>query len=88
MNQMIGDVLMTLMNLSVGEFGKVTSVDKNASLYQRFIDLGIVSNTRIECVLQSAFGKLKAYFIRGALIAIRDEDASFIQIEKEVIASE
>ena len=79
---------MTLMNLNVGEFGRVVCVDKSASLYQRFIDLGIVANTKIECVLQSAFGKLKAYFIRGVLIAIRDEDASFIQIEKEVNSNE
>lgn len=75
---------MTLMNLNVGELGNVIAVDKSANLYQRFIDLGIVSNTKIECVLQSAFGKIKAYFIRGALVAIRDEDASFIRIEKEV----
>lgn len=81
---MIGDVFMTLMNLSVGEVCNVLDIDKKSSLYQRFIDLGIVSNTKIECVLQSAFGKLKAYFIRGALIAIRDEDAAFIRVEKEV----
>ena len=88
MNQMIGDVHMTLMNLNVGESGNVIWVDENANLYQRFIDLGIITNTKIECVLQSAFGKLKAYFVRGTLIAIRDEDASFIRIEKEVKINE
>ena len=79
---------MSLSNLRVGEFGKVVFVDKDANLYQRFIDLGIVANTKIECVLQSAFGKIKAYFIRGALIAIRDEDASYIHIESDVMCDE
>lgn len=79
---------MTLENLCVGEKVKVIEVDKNANLYQRFIDLGIVVNTKIECVLQSAFGKIKAYFIRGALIAIRDEDASYIHVERDVTCDE
>ncbi len=79
---------MTLENLCVGEKVKVIEVDKTANLYQRFIDLGIVVGTKIECVLKSSFGKIKAYFIRGALIAIRDEDASYIHVERDVMCDE
>ena len=74
---------MTLDMLDVGECCNVISLEKSSNLYQRFLDIGVIKNTKIECVLKSAGNDPKAYLIRGAVIAIRNEDARTILICKE-----
>ena len=76
---------MTLNNLKIGDVATVTYVDETSNLYQRFIDMGIINGTKIECVLKSPFGDPKAYLIRGTIMVIRDCDASKISITKEVM---
>ena len=48
----------------------------------RLLDLGIVPGTEVEAELQSASGDPVAYRIRGALIALRRNQADQIQVEK------
>jgi Fe2+ transport system protein FeoA len=45
------------------------------------MDLGIVPGTTISMVMTSAGGDPKAYNIRGAMIALRKEQANFIHIK-------
>lgn len=72
---------MTLNRLEIGQVGKVTNIDENSVLYQRFLDIGITENSIIECVLKSPWNNPKAYRIKGATIAIRNEDASAIKVD-------
>lgn len=72
---------MTLNFLEIGQIARVLVIDKKSNLYQRFLDIGITENTIIECVLKSPWGNPKAYRIKGATIAIRDEDASTIKVD-------
>ena len=44
---------MTLNELNVGEKALVKNINDNSLMKQRFIDIGIVSGTKIECVLSS-----------------------------------
>jgi Fe2+ transport system protein FeoA len=46
------------------------------------LDLGIVKGTEIEAELVSATGDPVAYRIRGALIALRRDQAEWIRIER------
>ena len=48
---------------------------------RRLRDLGLVEGTRVKCVLKSPLGDPAAYRIRGAIVAIRAEDASRIVVE-------
>lgn len=73
---------MTLNELIVGEKAEVIKVDDVSSMKQRFIDIGIICGTKVECVLISPGKNPKAYMIKGAVIAIRDEDAKFIEIKR------
>ena len=73
---------MSLNEIKVGERVMVLDINKEAPLRQRFLDLGIVSGMKIKCVLESPFQNPKAYEIRGAVIAIRNEDANFIIVER------
>ncbi|HZK28267.1 MAG TPA: FeoA family protein, partial [Thermoclostridium sp.] len=45
------------------------------------LDLGLVSNTAIEALQKSPSGDPTAYQIRGAVIALRKEDAFNILVE-------
>ena len=49
---------------------------------RRFLDLGILPGTRIEAALVSPSGNPVAYRVRGALIALRHDQANHIQIER------
>lgn len=70
----------TLAELPIGEKGCVASLTSVGNSRQRMLDLGLVPGTIIEAVLQSPSGGVTAYLIRGALIAIRREDAIKIVI--------
>lgn len=51
------------------------------SIKRRFMDIGIVPNSKITKVFDSAFGGISAYSILGCTIAIRDNDAKLIEVE-------
>lgn len=72
---------MDLNHLEIGQTARVVDINKNSNLYQRFLDIGICENTMIECVLKSPWNNPKAYRIKGATIAIRNEDASAIKVD-------
>jgi DtxR family Mn-dependent transcriptional regulator len=74
----------TLLDLTPGESGTVVDVSPacQGSQRRRLLDLGVVKGTRITAELVSAAGDPVAYRIRGALIALRREQAGWIRIEK------
>jgi len=69
---------MKLLNeLTVGEEAVVIKMLKNN---RRLRDRGLVEGTKIRCVLRSPLGDPAAYRIRGAVIAIRKEDAKNVRV--------
>ena len=72
-----------LCHIKPGEQAKVTAIGDGCLLQRRFCDLGLTPGTRVACVGQSPGKNMKAYRIRGAIIAIRNEDCAQILIEKE-----
>ena len=65
----------TLNQLKVGESMTVISVGGAEAMKCRLEDLGLVEGTRITCLMTNPMGDPKAYLIRGAVIALRGEDA-------------
>jgi DtxR family Mn-dependent transcriptional regulator len=74
----------TLRDLRPGEVGRVVDVSPacQGSQRRRLLDLGVVRGTEIEAELVSATGNPVAYRIRGAIIALRREQAEWIRIER------
>ena len=66
---------LTLDELSIGKVGVVCELRSTGAMRRRFVDLGVVEGTRIECVGKSPCGDPCAYLVRGAVIAIRKKDA-------------
>jgi DtxR family transcriptional regulator, Mn-dependent transcriptional regulator len=73
----------TLLDLRAGQLGRVVDISPacRGSQRRRLLDLGVVKGTEIEAELVSATGDPVAYRIRGALIALRSEQAEWIRIE-------
>mgnify|MGYP001269796890 FL=1 len=73
----------TLLHVGPGESARVSGISPacQGSQRRRLLDLGVVAGTTIEVVFESAAGDPVAYNIRGALIALRREQAAWIRIE-------
>ena len=74
--------MQTLDKISVGERCVIKKLYENDDMFTRFIDIGIIPETRVECVGKSPSGDPKAYLIRGAVIAIRNKDCKCILVER------
>lgn len=79
---MIIVVKRILSDLSPGEKAVVYKLNANSDIRRRFLDIGLVENTKVECVGKSPMSNPKAYLIRGAVIAIRDEDCRDVFISE------
>lgn len=70
----------SLNNLPIGKKGTVTGLLSRGNERRRMLDLGLVKGTTVEAIQKSPSGDPIAYFIRGAVIALRDEDAEKIMV--------
>ncbi len=70
--------------LAPGERGTVISISPASRGLERrrLMDLGLLPGTEVEADFQSPTGDPMAYHIRGAVIALRKEQAAHIYIEK------
>ena len=73
----------TLDKLNINQKATVESVDVDMAMYRRMLDLGFVKGTAVECLGRAPFGDPAAYLVRGAMIALRKEDASGITVSVE-----
>lgn len=73
-----------LSSLKSGEKAKIIGISHECrgEIRRRLLDLGFVINTKIEVELESPMSNPRAYLIRDTSIAIRNEQAKFILIEK------
>jgi len=82
--QHTGSRPMTLADLDLGETARVIDISPacRGSERRRLLDLGVVRGTEIRVDMESAAGDPVAYLIRGALIALRRSQATWIRIER------
>jgi DtxR family Mn-dependent transcriptional regulator len=74
----------SLAELKTGESGVVTGISKACRGMQRrrLMDLGVIPGTIISAQLKSPSGNPTAYDIRGALIALRKDQANLVHIRR------
>lgn len=73
---------ISLSKLKKGEHAVIEKLETKGELKQRLMDIGFIEGTKTECVRVSPAGDPKAYLIRGAVIALRKEDAAAIKAVK------
>ncbi len=67
--------------IACGASAKVKELTTAGSLRRRMLDLGLVNGTIVEAIRKSPSGDPIAYEIRGAVIALRSEEASKIIVD-------
>ena len=71
----------TLNTIPEGGKVRVSRLLSSGSMRRRLLDIGLIEGTDVECLQRSRAGDPVAYLIRGAVIALRAEDASQILVE-------
>jgi len=74
----MSDTVVPLSQLPNGASGTVKYLTAQGQARRHLLDLGLVTGTRIESIRRSPAGDLTAFNIRGAIIALRNEDADQI----------
>jgi len=73
----------TLDQLPTGPRARVTTLQLTGAERRRMMDLGILPGAAIEVALENPLGDPTAYRVRGAVIALRREQARQIHVEVE-----
>lgn len=71
-----------LSDLGIGRCGVVQALYSTGAIRRRLLEIGLVKHTRVECLGRSPGGDPAAYLIRGAVIAIRDEDSRNVIVKE------
>ncbi|MDR1558925.1 MAG: ferrous iron transport protein A [Clostridiales bacterium] len=72
---------ISLTKIPIGERAIVRELLTIGSTRRRLQDIGLIVGTEVECLYKSPPGDPTAYLIRGAVIALRIEDAEQIMVE-------
>ena len=73
---------MYLNNIKNNGYYTVDKINLSEKTKRRLYDIGLVKDTKIKLLLNSPSKKIKAYLIRDSIIAIRNSDASKIEVSE------
>ena len=70
----------TLLAVPVGGCATIDSLTVSGLMRRRLLDLGLTPGSSVTCLYEAPSGNPKAYLIRGAVIALRNQDAAFVNL--------
>lgn len=71
---------IALCSLRPGERATVTALHMSGAIRRRLRDIGLIEDTPVERLELGSGGGIAAYYIRGAVIALRREDSGGIEV--------
>ena len=71
---------ISLKHLAIGKRATILALAASGTERRRLLDLGLVPGTVTEALQRSPSGDPVAYLVRGAVIALRGEDAEKILV--------
>ena len=74
-------VFMHLSDLKINDIGIIKKINSSDSEVRRLYDLGFVKDSVVIPILVSPSKLIKAYLIKDTIIALRNSDASKIEVE-------
>lgn len=72
--------MVKLDSVSVGSYVAVEALSSNDMLRERMLALGLTKGAMIEVIRRGPSGDPTVYNIRGAMIALRQEEAALISV--------
>lgn len=76
---------MTLNDLSMGETGKVRSVDGDGAITRRLMEMGVVPGVNVKVLKSAPFGDPIEIRLLGYNLAVRRNEAAAINVSTESI---
>ena len=73
-------MIMTLSALRPGDAARVARLEIAPGMRRRLLDLGFTEGAKVRCLFGAPGGDPKAYWVRGAIIALRESDAARVLI--------
>lgn len=74
-----------LSDLPAGHSADVAQMDAPGPMGRRLLDIGFTEGTRVQCLYAAPSGEPRAYLVRGAVIALRREDAARVRLLEDSI---
>ena len=74
-----------LSDLPAGRSADVAQMDAPGPMGRRLLDIGFTEGTRGQCLYAAPSGEPRAYLVRGAVIALRREDAARVRLLEDSI---
>ncbi len=75
--------LIKMNQLKINQVGRIHILNISVHLKQRLMDIGLIEGELVQCVLASPTKNPLAYNIKGAIIAIRNEDCDGVMVKLE-----
>lgn len=72
--------MKNLSDVSVGTFTTVSKIHATGMLRERMLALGLTKGTKVEVIRRGPTGDPTLYAIRGAMIALRKEEAAYVSV--------
>lgn len=76
-------MILPLSHIAPGTSARIVLLGNEEGMAGRLYDLGFVSGATVSCILQKPRKNIAAYLVRGAVIALREEDSRYILVEPE-----
>lgn len=73
-------MLYPLSKMKIGQTARIVWLSDHTSISARLLDLGFEPGSTVTCVLKKCGDELSAFFIKGAVIALRREDAGAVLV--------
>ena len=74
---------MHLNNIIKNKKYKIKNINADELIKRRLYDIGIIKDSKIKLLYISPSKRMKAYLIKNSIIAIRDKEASLIEVEND-----
>lgn len=74
-------MLYPLSKMAPRQTATVSWLSDHKSISKRLADLGFEPGSSVTCVLSKCSGELSAFLVRGAVIALRKEDAELVLVQ-------
>lgn len=74
--------IYTLNKLKHGIPAVVCALNTQGAMRRRLMDIGLTPGSSVEALFTSCSGEPTAYLIRGAVIALRSEDAETVLVKQ------
>lgn len=71
---------MYLNNIIKNKEYKIKNINADELIKRRLYDIGIIKDSKIKLLYISPSKRMKAYLIKNSIIAIRDKEASLIEV--------